>query len=232
MRLRAAQYIACTLLLASCSFVGGNPATRDSVKIADVINKVKADLRAINLRQFTSNDLACGSDAQATLSLTIRSVTLSLQDTVVVDKTIDASGKSVPVFGIPISPSIGTEAKTSDGNEVDVSFGPVTLPNENPAPGGTDSKLNGTGDQQLAMLIDSAVNGVLHADHKAKPCLPVNNQTLTVTRTFEVVKTDQIANEFGFKVLYSAGFKASHATDAKNTITVKLLMIGTPADAN
>lgn len=228
MKRRSALFIAC-MLLTSCSFVGNNPATGDSVKIADVINKIKADLRSLNLQQITSNDLACGSDKHATIALAIQSVTLSLQDTVIVDKTIDASGKLVPVFGIPISPSISTEAKTSDGNEIDLSFGPVTAPSGNPAPGGADTTSNGTSDRQLATLIDSAVHGVLNADHTAKPCLPVNNQTLTVTRTFEVVRTDQIANEFGFKVLYSAGFKASHATDAKNTITVKLLMTGTQA---
>jgi hypothetical protein len=231
MKLRAAFVIACPLM-AGCSFVGGNPSLSDSIKVADVINKVKADLRSINLQPVTSNELACGSEKKASLAVAIETVTLSLQDTVIVDKTIDASGKLVPVFGIPVSPSVSTEAKTSNGNEIDVSFVPTPLPNANSEPNSMDTTPTGANDQQLALLIDGAVHGVLNADHTAKPCLQVNNQTLTVTRTFEVVKTDQIASEFGFKILYSAGFKISHATDAKNTITIKLLMTGTQAIIN
>ncbi|MFK4448687.1 hypothetical protein ABH944_008712 [Caballeronia udeis] len=48
-------------------------------------------------------------------------------------------------------------------------------------------------------------------------------------KTFEIVDTAQGGTTFGFEIFYSAELKASHATDAKNTLTVKFAMHGTQA---
>jgi hypothetical protein len=218
----AALFIMC-ILMGGCAGVQPSSGTRKSATIADVINKLKIQLQYINPNQKTSNLLECGGNNPASISLEIQTVTLSLQNTNITDISASLGGTKIPL-GIPISPSLGAETKRSDGNQIDLTLIPQPLRNDTPPPPQDPS------DTGLGLLIDQAADGVLNADHTVKPCLTVDNQPLTVTKTFEVVDTLQEDTTFGFKILYSADLKASRANDAKNTLTVKFIMHGTQAN--
>jgi hypothetical protein len=142
---------------------------------------------------------------------------LNLQNIVVDDLTADVSGEAIPM-GIPISPGASVEVKGTQGAEVDISFGKVT---------DMDTQIDPkTVNPELGRIVAETAQAIVNAAH-TKPCLTVDGQPLTITRTFELQEATTAQAEFGFKILYSAGFKAIRSTDAKNTITVKLLMHGT-----
>jgi hypothetical protein len=225
--------LALAVMLSGCSFIGEprNTAPAEARSIELVIGQIKSDLGTIDLTPLKGTTLACEPKVPATLKVSIDSVSLSLQNTTVIDVKVDASGKNIPVFGIPLSPGLSDEAKSTDGTQIDIVFGHVDLPSGSSPEATTTSpaaKPVSEKDLSLGELVKGAEFGVLNATH-IPPCLPVAKQLLTITRTFEVVKTDTATTEFGFKVFYSAGYTASHASDVKNTITIKLLMSGTEA---
>jgi hypothetical protein len=209
--------VLCVALGACCGMPTSLTERPKAVAIERVVNQVKDDLRRTDWRPILGTVNAC-DDPKSPVKLIFNSadVTLALQTITVVDLTVDASGKGLPFIGVPlISPFASLQRKATTGEEVNITFGqtminPIGLPPE-------------TTPSDLGVTIAAAASGLFNADH-SPPCL--TPKYLTIVRSFDVVYTATVGAEIGFKLLYSAGFKATDANQLKNTVTVKLDLTG------